>query len=53
MLEINITQLSGFVDGREIPEETAEALYPHCLRIKGQRKAGSNREETTECEDLR
>ena len=53
MLEINVTKFSGFVDGREIPEETAEALYPHRLRVESQRKAGSNRKEATECEDLR
>ena len=53
ILEINVAQFAGLVDGREVPEKTAEPLNPHRLGVMGEGKTGGDGEETAEGEDFR
>ena len=50
MLIVDVAKLGCFVHGRQIPEQTAQALYAHRLGIEGEGEVGSNREEAAEGE---
>lgn len=52
MLEVDVPELCCFVDRREIPEKTAEALYPHRLGVWSEGKTGGDGEQAGKGEDF-
>ncbi len=52
VLVVDVSQLGRLVDGRQIPEETAQPLYPHRLGVKSEGETGCDGEEATEGEDF-
>ena len=50
MLIIDVAKLGCFVHWRQIPEQTAQALYAHRLCIECEGEVRRNGEEAAQCE---